>query len=314
MHLRELDANLIVILDALLMEASVTKAAERLGRSPSAVSHALARLREIFDDPLFVRAGQRLVPTSHATQIAPTVHIIVSGLEGLLHRQHLFDPSAQQRGFSIACGDVLELTLLARLRAELAEVAPRVTITRHAMHGAGIVEAMRAGQVDLAITESAIDGQASDISRETLGDDPFVALAPPAHSLTGQNVRASEILASDTTIIADEMQAQTAFCDTGQARPSGLVTVSSVLVALHTALERGALAVVTQSLAAVATRHMGFHQLPCALALPALSLQLMWHVSQERDESHAWLRERVRYSAAASRKSQPERNVPAITA
>jgi len=209
---------------------------------------------------------------------------------------------------------VLELTLLARLRAELAEVAPRVTITRHAMHGAGIVEAMRAGQVDLAITESAIDGQASDISRETLGDDPFVALAPPAHSLTGQNVRASEILASDTTIIADEMQAQTAFCDTGQARPSGLVTVSSVLVALHTALERGALAVVTQSLAAVATRHMGFHQLPCALALPALSLQLMWHVSQERDESHAWLRERVRYSAAASRKSQPERNVPAITA
>ena len=74
MHLKELDANLIVVLDALLIDASVTKAASRLGRSPSAVSHALANLRYIFNDDLFVRAGQRLTPTARAKELAPSVH------------------------------------------------------------------------------------------------------------------------------------------------------------------------------------------------------------------------------------------------
>ena len=81
MHLREVDANLLVTLDALLVDASVTRAAERLGRSASAISHALAKLREIFADELFVRAGQRLVPTAKALELAPTVHVILAGME-----------------------------------------------------------------------------------------------------------------------------------------------------------------------------------------------------------------------------------------
>jgi DNA-binding transcriptional LysR family regulator len=80
MHLKEVDANLLVILDALLVDASVTRAAERLGRSASAISHALAKLREIFADELFVRAGQRLVPTAKALELAPTVHVILAGM------------------------------------------------------------------------------------------------------------------------------------------------------------------------------------------------------------------------------------------
>lgn len=71
MHLKEVDANLLVTLDALLVDASVTRAAERLGRSASAISHALAKLREIFNDELFVRAGQRLVPTAKRWSLRP---------------------------------------------------------------------------------------------------------------------------------------------------------------------------------------------------------------------------------------------------
>jgi len=71
MHLKEVDANLLVILDALLVDASVTRAAERLGRSASAISHALAKLREIFADELFVRAGQRLVRRQRRRSLPP---------------------------------------------------------------------------------------------------------------------------------------------------------------------------------------------------------------------------------------------------
>ena len=93
MHLKEVDANLLVTLDALLVDASVTRAAERLGRSASAISHALAKLREIFADELFVRAGQRLVPTAKALELAPTVHVILAGMESLLRPSKPFDPS-----------------------------------------------------------------------------------------------------------------------------------------------------------------------------------------------------------------------------
>ncbi len=100
MHLREVDANLLVTLDALLVDASVTRAAERLGRSASAISHALAKLREIFADELFVRAGQKLVPTAKALELAPTVHVILAGMESLLRPNKPFDPSRFDRAIS----------------------------------------------------------------------------------------------------------------------------------------------------------------------------------------------------------------------
>ena len=119
MHLKEVDANLLVTLDALLVDASVTRAAERLGRSASAISHALAKLREIFDDELFVRAGQKLVPTAKALELAPTVHVILAGMESLLRPNKPFDPSLSVRDFAIAAGEASELILVQPLRQRL---------------------------------------------------------------------------------------------------------------------------------------------------------------------------------------------------
>jgi len=107
MHLKEVDANLLVILDALLVDASVTRAAERLGRSASAISHALAKLREIFADELFVRAGQKLVPTAKAIELAPTVHVILAGMESLLRPTKPFDPSDTERDFAIVATETV---------------------------------------------------------------------------------------------------------------------------------------------------------------------------------------------------------------
>jgi len=311
MHLRELDANLIVILDALLLEASVTKAAERLGRSPSAVSHALARLREIFGDPLFVRAGQRLVPTSHATQIAPTVHIIVSGLEGLLHRQHQFDPAQQQREFRIACPDNLELTMVSALRAELAETAQGIMLTRRTGLGCGVVEALRTGKIDLALVEGTPSLEATDISAEKILDDSLVVLAPRDHELAGAALKQTQLRTKGLALIADELHAACAFGEEMEERPPGLLSVSSPLIAIHTALERGALVLTTGSISAIAARHMGLKRVTTSLTLPPVPAHLLWHVSQERDECHTWLRDRLRARAGGGTQSDaPERGAP----
>jgi len=288
MHLRELDANLIVILDALLLEASVTKAAARLGRSPSAVSHALARLREVFDDPLFVRAGQRLVPTSRATQLAPTVHIIVSGLEGLLRRESGFDPRAHERRFAMACRADLELTLLPAVRAELAECAPGITLERRDENE--VVNALRAGRVALAVVEGEAEGGTSDISVERLFEDPCVALAPESYGSS----HALLAPADGPPVFADAAQARLLFDTAGQPRPGQLDVVASPLIAIHSALACRGVALVPASTGAIARRHMRMRPVTTDIRLTSLTCYLMWHLSMERDDCHAWLRDQLR--------------------
>ena len=146
MHLKEVDANLLVVLDALLVDASVTRAAERLGRSASAISHALAKLREIFADELFVRAGQRLVPTAKALDLAPTVHVILAGMESLLRPAKPFDPSETERDFAVAASEVGELILVQPLRLRLEQIAPSVrawAALKRSGNGASLILALR---------------------------------------------------------------------------------------------------------------------------------------------------------------------------
>ncbi|ODR99907.1 hypothetical protein AUC68_01935 [Methyloceanibacter methanicus] len=143
MHLKEVDANLLVTLDALLVDASVTRAAERLGRSASAISHALAKLRELFDDELFVRAGQRLVPTARALELAPTVHVILAGMESLLRPNKPFDPSLTMRGFAAASSEAGELILIEPLRKRLHEAAPSVRVDWTPSHAESTIDDLR---------------------------------------------------------------------------------------------------------------------------------------------------------------------------
>src|SRR5262245_17245140 len=151
MHLREIDANLLVTLDALLVDASVTRAAERLGRSASAISHALAKLREIFGDELFVRAGQKLVPTAKAMELAPTVHVILAGMESLLRPNKPFDPSETSRDFSVAAGEVGELILVQPLRQRLQSLAPSVRVGWTPSRAEENTDALRHGRCHFAI-------------------------------------------------------------------------------------------------------------------------------------------------------------------
>lgn len=184
MYLRELDANLIVVLDALLIDASVTRAAERLGRSPSAVSHALSNLRVIFADELFVRAGQRLVPTARASSLAPAVHVIVSGMESLLRPETPFDPATQERGFKIACSETREVTLLDGLRQRLEQAAPLVSLSWQAPQDPSYAEDLRSGSIHFLIMEGAVVGDTADICVAHLCDDSYVTLARAGHELT----------------------------------------------------------------------------------------------------------------------------------
>src|SRR5215813_8413311 len=113
--LRRFDLNLLVVFDVLMTERSVTRAAERLGRTQSAVSHSLSRLREQFGDPLLIKGGARMQPTALALALIEQARPMLGGIQRVLSPQHIFDPTTSTRVFRLAAPDSILRRLPKRL-------------------------------------------------------------------------------------------------------------------------------------------------------------------------------------------------------
>jgi DNA-binding transcriptional LysR family regulator len=291
MHLKEVDANLLVTLDALLVDASVTRAAVRLGRSSSAISHALAKLREIFADELFVRAGQKLVPTAKAIELAPTVHVILAGMESLLRPSKPFDPSLAMRDFSVAASEAAELILLQPLRQRLKPLAPSVRVDWMPFHREDNIDALRNGRCHFVIDIEGAPVPAPDIRVLKLFDDKLITLARDGHPLARRKT-AGRFAAADhievnslpaIDLINRALAAEKLACNVS-------ARVSSVLVGLLLALNSDALITLPASLAQILEKQFGLVRIHQPFGSVAFPVRLLWHSSYDRDECHAWVR------------------------
>lgn len=296
MHLKEVDANLLVTLDALLVDASVTRAAERLRRSASAISHALAKLREIFADELFVRAGQKLVPTAKARELAPTVHVIVAGMESLLRPNKPFDPSLSDRDFAIAASEAGELVLVQPLRRRLQILAPNIRVGWVPSNRDENIEALRNGRSHFVIDIAGPETPAPDIRTVKLFDDKLVTLGRKGHPFATRKPRPAAFAASDHVAVSS-LPTIELLDDALQARKFDpcIVTsrVSSVMVGLLLALNSDALLTLPASLAAILKKQFGLAGISPPLGPISFPLRLLWHSSYDRDECHQWVREEI---------------------
>jgi DNA-binding transcriptional LysR family regulator len=290
MHLREVDANLLVTLDALLVDASVTRAAERLGRSASAISHALAKLREIFADELFVRAGQKLVPTAKAMELAPTVHVILAGMESLLRPNKPFDPSHSVRDFGAAASEAGELILLQPLRQRVRFRAPSVRVDWMASHAEDNTDALRHGRCHFVINIEGASLQAPDIRMIKLFDDTLITLARQGHPLTRRRAKPSLFAHADHIEIDSLPAIELIDRKLGAQKLTISSRVSSVLVGLLLALNSDALLTLPASLASILERQFGLARVAQPFPQVAFPLRLLWHSSYDRDECHEWVR------------------------
>ncbi len=292
MHLKEVDANLLVTLDALLVDASVTRAAERLGRSASAISHALAKLREIFADELFVRAGQRLVPTAKALELAPTVHVILAGMESLLRPNKPFDPSLSVREFAAASSEAGELILVEPLRQRLQSRAPSVKVSWTPSRRDEDIGALRNARCHFVIDIEGAPVAAPDVRVAKLFDDTLVTLARSGHPFAARKPKLSAFAVADhiavnglpTQGLMDGALAAEGYSCNVTAQ------VSSAMVGILVALNNDALLTLPGSLAAILQRQFGMARIAQPLPPIAFPLRLMWHSSYDRDECHQWLR------------------------
>ena len=147
--LRRVDLNLLVILDALLSEQHVTRAAERLHLSQPAVSHALGRLRDLLGDPLLVRQGGGLVATARALELAAPLADALAQVQSLL-APNRFDPASARRTFRLAMSDYGAALLLPGLVRALREQAPGIDLAITHASREGMQEGVLSGEIDLA--------------------------------------------------------------------------------------------------------------------------------------------------------------------
>lgn len=151
MNIYSFDLNLLRVLDALLRERNVSRAAERLSLSQPAVSNALNRLRELLDDPLLVRVGRAMQPTPRALSLEAPIRDALQQIEHTLNAGEFFDPATSRHRFVIAVTDYVELICMPPLMAHLAKVAPGVQLAIEHLTPSLPAEALDNGTIDLAV-------------------------------------------------------------------------------------------------------------------------------------------------------------------
>jgi DNA-binding transcriptional LysR family regulator len=186
LHFANLDLNLLRVFDALLDERSVTRAGDRLGLTQSAVSHALGRLRHVFDDPLFTRRAGGIEPTPRALEIGPGLHTALAHLQDALSPPG-FDPLTTERRFTLAAGPYACTIVAPPLLERLRRAAPRIELQIDA-HGPNLHENLDTGRIDAAIVS--LDAQAPRFHFEPLftEDMVWVGRAEEDGELTEQRV------------------------------------------------------------------------------------------------------------------------------
>ncbi|WP_018683762.1 LysR family transcriptional regulator [Actinokineospora enzanensis] len=291
-----MDLNLLVALDALLAEESVSRAAARLGTSAPAMSRTLARIRRVCGDPILVRAGRTLVPTPRALELREEVSAIVARARGLLSP---VPGSPLTRRFTLRVGDALLAVLAAPLLSAVRASEPGVDLrfVSDSLEGA---PALRDGLVDLEV--GTLDNADHDASTrvEPLLETRYVAAVRPAHPLARLGrVTPGAFAAVDHIGISRRGRVHGPIDD--RLRALGLrrriaVVVPSYPAALLLARESDLVCPAPAGLSVLDL--MGLRTFEIPLDLPPATIAMAWHPRDEGDRAHRWLRDQVRSAVA----------------
>lgn len=191
MRFKRLDLNLVVVLDALLAERSVTKAGQRLHASQTTVSDALRRLREYFNDELLIQVGRKMVPTPLGESLTLPARSMLLQAEVMLNTTPSFDPSGARRTFTLMVSDYISTVLLSQTVATLSRIAPHITIEVMG-HSQQPWESLERGDIDFLIMPS--DFLSADHPQETLFHDEFCCIASRDNRELGESISIQEFM------------------------------------------------------------------------------------------------------------------------
>jgi DNA-binding transcriptional LysR family regulator len=290
-----LDMNLMVALDALLTENSVTAAAARLHTSPPAMSRSLARLRRLLGDPLLVRAGRRLVPTRRALELRGEVHEVMQRARTLLEPSPASDPAHLVRVFDLRMSDMLAMGVTAQLITDIRAQAPGITL-RLRPEGIGDDAGLRDGLIDLEV--GILGRHDPEVHSEPLFVETVVGVVRPEHPLAGKDtVTAAEFAAADHVAVSRRGRRRgpidERLDELGLTREV-VAVVPSYAASLFLARATDVVGVAPLRTGLGTLTALGLRTFDLPFALPTPTVGMAWHPRHDSDRAHRWLRDRIR--------------------
>lgn len=301
MNFATFDLNLMRVLDALLREQSTVKAAQKLNLSQSAVSSALSRLRHTLDDQLFIRRGNRLVPTDYAQKVALPLREELDRLEALFAQPKSFDPSAEHMDFRIAASDFFAELLMPVLANDMASAAPNIQPKLIDLVPDRYIQTVEQGSSDLALIPDETVGNWAE--KEFLFHSAFAVIARRNHpALKKANIKAGELMPLDLfcalrhALFSPEgnssAMGDAALATLGRTRHVGM-TLQVFSGVCRVVSESDMIALIPWQLGQKWADQMQLDIFVPPMHVPVVKIVGVWHKRSTNNPAHRWVREQI---------------------
>lgn len=301
-HISGIDLNLLAVFDALMAERNATRAAERLGLTQPAVSHALGRLRALLGDPLFVRAPGGMAPTPAAEALARGIRPALREIAAALGNREEFIPATSARQFVIGLSDYASVVLLPRLLEILRKEAPRASLVVKSTGHAQGLQLLEEGGAELIAGN--FPPPPSHMEEQALYKDGFVCAARADHPAFRKALTMKRYLSLEHIQVSTRGEPRGYIDETLKeygAERKVTVTVGHFLVAPLVLRTTDLVATEPRRLLAPLAKRLGLALKTPPFVIPPFSVTQIWHSRHTADASHAWLREVVRQCSISSR-------------
>ncbi|MEM7359236.1 MAG: LysR family transcriptional regulator [Pseudomonadota bacterium] len=301
--IQQLDLNLLKVFQALYVEQNMTRAAEVLHITPSAVSHAIKRLRDALDDPLFRRSQNRMLPTPACQRMAPDIIDTLTRLQQILQQWGDFEPTNSQEHFRIGMHDALEPSIVPMLAARLGKLAPGITFSSIKFDRVNLLKELSSGHIELALDVALPINK--PIATLKLLENNFMVMMRATHPLA-EKLDQQAYLSATHLNVSNRPSGMTV--EDGLFREQGVsrrttIRCQSYYAAIAVLRESDHLLTIPSLLAPqFADQELVCRPMP--FRIPSFATHLYWHQNTEQDAALRWLRTMIAdlfeaYSASA---------------
>lgn len=288
------DMNLLRAFDALYVERNVTRAAGRVGISQPAMSLALSRLRDLFNDPLFVRERFGVKPTEKAIQLHPTITQALGDLDAMVYEQQSFDPTTSTRSFDIAANDYFECVILPGLLPILRDKAPGIVLQLHGVTHDVTESGILSGQIDFVFSR-VTDAPDNLILREAAWDR-FVCIVCAKHPSIEDSISLEQYQRYGHVVVIPNRNLKTGVFKVLQGQKIQRRTACAVthFFAVPSLIKNSDwIATLPERVCHILQQEHDIKILPTPIDLPDFPGHLAWHQRNQKDPAHQWFRQLV---------------------
>jgi DNA-binding transcriptional LysR family regulator len=296
LNLRTFDLNLLVAFDVLMSELNVTRAAEKMFLTQSAMSHILTRLRQQLDDPLLVKTPSGMKPTERALALIEPIRVVLAEMERLIQPPMEFEAKTSQRRFVIAATDYMEFLLLPELSRLIEQMAPNINLHVKRTESSFPATQLENGNLDVVLGFESVLNPPAHLNCEFLFNDQMACVVRQNHPLINKAPSLNDYLTAAHMLISRTGSHQglidQKLMEQGLERRVQLIVphfLSAPLIVSKTDM----ILSLPHRIAAEFKKFSELTIFPVPIELPTYKLVMIWHPLREKDKAHRWLRDRI---------------------